>query len=119
MVTAKHRPPTLVSVLLLISRRQPVSELLEPRQHRLRRRKTWIQSQSLLQIGNSVDRQTISYIAAPVWISTCAALNSAVAAIANIGAPERYFLKGGSSSVAERQLPKLNVAGSIPVSRSI
>jgi uncharacterized membrane protein YjjP (DUF1212 family) len=26
---------------------------------------------------------------------------------------------GGSSSVAERQLPKLNVAGSIPVSRSI
>ena len=25
---------------------------------------------------------------------------------------------GGSSSVAERQLPKLNVAGSIPVSRS-
>ena len=27
--------------------------------------------------------------------------------------------KGGSSSVAERQLPKLNVAGSIPVSRSI
>jgi hypothetical protein len=25
----------------------------------------------------------------------------------------------GSSSVAERQLPKLNVAGSIPVSRSI
>ena len=29
------------------------------------------------------------------------------------------ILKGGSSSVAERQLPKLNVAGSIPVSRSI
>ncbi len=28
------------------------------------------------------------------------------------------ILKGGSSSVAERQLPKLNVAGSIPVSRS-
>jgi hypothetical protein len=28
-------------------------------------------------------------------------------------------LSGGSSSVAERQLPKLNVAGSIPVSRSI
>jgi hypothetical protein len=27
--------------------------------------------------------------------------------------------KGGSSSVVERQLPKLNVAGSIPVSRSI
>jgi hypothetical protein len=27
-------------------------------------------------------------------------------------------LKGGSSSVVERQLPKLNVAGSIPVSRS-
>ena len=26
--------------------------------------------------------------------------------------------KGGSSSVVERQLPKLNVAGSIPVSRS-
>jgi hypothetical protein len=26
--------------------------------------------------------------------------------------------QGGSSSVAERQLPKLNVAGSIPVSRS-
>ena len=26
---------------------------------------------------------------------------------------------GGSSSVVERQLPKLNVAGSIPVSRSI
>ncbi len=25
---------------------------------------------------------------------------------------------GGSSSVVERQLPKLNVAGSIPVSRS-
>jgi hypothetical protein len=29
------------------------------------------------------------------------------------------ILKGGSSSVVERQLPKLNVAGSIPVSRSI
>ena len=30
-----------------------------------------------------------------------------------------YFLPlGGSSSVVERQLPKLNVAGSIPVSRS-
>jgi hypothetical protein len=29
------------------------------------------------------------------------------------------FLKSGSSSVVERQLPKLNVAGSIPVSRSI
>jgi len=29
------------------------------------------------------------------------------------------ILKGGSSSVAERQLPKLNVAGSIPVSRSM
>ncbi len=28
------------------------------------------------------------------------------------------MIKGGSSSVAERQLPKLNVAGSIPVSRS-
>ena len=28
------------------------------------------------------------------------------------------IIKGGSSSVAERQLPKLNVAGSIPVSRS-
>jgi hypothetical protein len=28
------------------------------------------------------------------------------------------ILKGGSSSVVERQLPKLNVAGSIPVSRS-
>jgi hypothetical protein len=27
-------------------------------------------------------------------------------------------LNGGSSSVVERQLPKLNVAGSIPVSRS-
>src|SRR5258708_1799026 len=27
--------------------------------------------------------------------------------------------RSGSSSVAERQLPKLNVAGSIPVSRSI
>ncbi len=27
--------------------------------------------------------------------------------------------ESGSSSVAERQLPKLNVAGSIPVSRSI
>jgi hypothetical protein len=27
-------------------------------------------------------------------------------------------LPSGSSSVAERQLPKLNVAGSIPVSRS-
>jgi hypothetical protein len=27
--------------------------------------------------------------------------------------------QSGSSSVAERQLPKLNVAGSIPVSRSI
>ena len=26
--------------------------------------------------------------------------------------------QGGSSSVVERQLPKLNVAGSIPVSRS-
>src|SRR5271157_5150023 len=32
---------------------------------------------------------------------------------------EHSWLKGGSSSVAERQLPKLNVAGSIPVSRSI
>ena len=31
---------------------------------------------------------------------------------------KRLILKGGSSSVAERQLPKLNVAGSIPVSRS-
>ena len=31
----------------------------------------------------------------------------------------KYLItKGGSSSVAERQLPKLNVAGSIPVSRS-
>src|ERR1700739_2594280 len=30
-----------------------------------------------------------------------------------------FILKGGSSSVVERQLPKLNVAGSIPVSRSI
>ncbi len=29
-----------------------------------------------------------------------------------------HELMGGSSSVAERQLPKLNVAGSIPVSRS-
>jgi hypothetical protein len=29
-----------------------------------------------------------------------------------------YIIKGGSSSVVERQLPKLNVAGSIPVSRS-
>jgi hypothetical protein len=29
------------------------------------------------------------------------------------------MIKSGSSSVAERQLPKLNVAGSIPVSRSI
>ena len=28
------------------------------------------------------------------------------------------LIKGGSSSVVERQLPKLNVAGSIPVSRS-
>ena len=28
------------------------------------------------------------------------------------------FAKRGSSSVVERQLPKLNVAGSIPVSRS-
>ena len=28
------------------------------------------------------------------------------------------IIKGGSSSVVERQLPKLNVAGSIPVSRS-
>ena len=28
------------------------------------------------------------------------------------------ILQGGSSSVVERQLPKLNVAGSIPVSRS-
>ena len=28
------------------------------------------------------------------------------------------MIMGGSSSVAERQLPKLNVAGSIPVSRS-
>jgi hypothetical protein len=28
------------------------------------------------------------------------------------------IVNGGSSSVAERQLPKLNVAGSIPVSRS-
>ncbi len=34
--------------------------------------------------------------------------------------PDRIIeKKGGSSSVAERQLPKLNVAGSIPVSRSI
>jgi hypothetical protein len=32
---------------------------------------------------------------------------------------KRLIIKGGSSSVAERQLPKLNVAGSIPVSRSI
>jgi hypothetical protein len=32
---------------------------------------------------------------------------------------KQLILKGGSSSVAERQLPKLNVAGSIPVSRSI
>ncbi len=31
----------------------------------------------------------------------------------------RVVIGGGSSSVAERQLPKLNVAGSIPVSRSI
>ncbi len=31
----------------------------------------------------------------------------------------RKLHPGGSSSVAERQLPKLNVAGSIPVSRSI
>jgi hypothetical protein len=31
---------------------------------------------------------------------------------------EMPVLKSGSSSVAERQLPKLNVAGSIPVSRS-
>ena len=31
--------------------------------------------------------------------------------------PRRYA-SCGSSSVAERQLPKLNVAGSIPVSRS-
>ena len=30
----------------------------------------------------------------------------------------RCWYKSGSSSVAERQLPKLNVAGSIPVSRS-
>jgi hypothetical protein len=30
----------------------------------------------------------------------------------------RMPFMGGSSSVAERQLPKLNVAGSIPVSRS-
>ncbi len=29
------------------------------------------------------------------------------------------ILKGGSSSVVERQLPKLDVTGSIPVSRSI
>ena len=28
------------------------------------------------------------------------------------------IIKGGSSSVVERQLPKLNVAGSIPASRS-
>ena len=28
------------------------------------------------------------------------------------------MIKGGSSSVVERQLPKLNVTGSIPVSRS-
>ena len=28
------------------------------------------------------------------------------------------ILKGGSRSVVDRQLPKLNVAGSIPVSRS-
>jgi hypothetical protein len=28
------------------------------------------------------------------------------------------FCSSGSSSVVERQLPKLNVAGSIPVSRS-
>jgi len=28
------------------------------------------------------------------------------------------IIMSGSSSVAERQLPKLNVAGSIPVSRS-
>jgi hypothetical protein len=32
--------------------------------------------------------------------------------------PKLLILKGGSSSVVERQLPKLNVAGSIPVSRS-
>jgi hypothetical protein len=49
-----------------------------------------------------------------------------------LSCPSRYFTfepsgammkenhppMGGSSSVAERQLPKLNVAGSIPVSRS-
>ena len=34
-------------------------------------------------------------------------------------AMEPQVLAGGSSSVVERQLPKLNVAGSIPVSRSI
>ena len=39
--------------------------------------------------------------------------------------PQRYHLYaiilalGGSSSAVERQLPKLDVAGSIPVSRSI
>ena len=31
---------------------------------------------------------------------------------------KQLIIKGGSSSVVERQLPKLNVAGSIPVSRS-
>jgi hypothetical protein len=34
------------------------------------------------------------------------------------GSIKLLILKGGSSSVVERQLPKLNVAGSIPVSRS-
>ena len=34
--------------------------------------------------------------------------------------PITYFMQtGGSNSVVECQLPKLNVAGSIPVSRSI
>jgi hypothetical protein len=32
---------------------------------------------------------------------------------------QMFDYKSGSSSVVERQLPKLNVAGSIPVSRSI
>ena len=32
---------------------------------------------------------------------------------------DRINLFGGSSSAVERQLPKLDVAGSIPVSRSI
>ena len=35
-----------------------------------------------------------------------------------IVAAKRLKTMSGSSSVAERQLPKLNVAGSIPVSRS-